>query len=134
MVIQPFNFFTNPEFIPFRSSLDAEMKRLQSCGKGSTKRQAEPITLEDEDLLWEKGLLGDATPQTLVDTMVVYNGRNFALQSGDEHRQLRLNSSRIELMEKSGERLYLKYVEDISKNRLGGINGLESTLPLQYCL
>ena len=78
------DFFTDPEFIPFRSSLGAEMKRLQSCGKGSTKRQAEPISKD----LWEKGLLGDATPQTLVDSMVFYNGIHFALRSGDEHRQL----------------------------------------------
>ena len=55
--------------------------------------------------------------------MVFYNGINFALRSGDEHRQLRLNSSQIELVEKSGERPYLKYVEDISKNRPGGIKG-----------
>ena len=55
--------------------------------------------------------------------MVFYNGINFALRSGDEHRQLRLNSSQIELVEKSGERPYLKYVEDTSKNRPGGIKG-----------
>ena len=55
--------------------------------------------------------------------MVFCNGINFALRSGDEHRQLRLNSSQIELVEKSGERSYLKYVEDISKNRPGGIKG-----------
>ena len=110
------DFFTDHEYIPFRSSLDAEMKHYQSCEKGSTKRQAEPISREDEDLMREKGLLGDATPQTLVDTTVFYNGINFALRSGDEHRQLRLNSSQIDLVEKSGERSYLKYVEDISKN------------------
>ena len=43
------------------------MKRLQSAGVGSKKRQAEVLTEEDEELLWQKGLLGDATPQTLVD-------------------------------------------------------------------
>ena len=89
------DFVTDPELIPFRSSLDAEMKNetFQSCGKGSTKWQAEPISKEDKHLLWKKGLLGDATPPTLVDTMIFYNGINFVLQSGDEHWQLRLNSS-----------------------------------------
>ena len=115
------DFFCDPEFCKFRSSLDAEMKRLQSSGKGSNKRQAEPLTPENEELLWEKGLLGDSTPQALLDTMIFYNGICFALQSGDEHRQLRFNSNQIEYVEKSEERPYLKYVEDVSKNRPGGI-------------
>ena len=59
--------------------LDAKMKRLQSAGVGSKKKQAEVLTEEDEELLWQKGLLGDATPQTLVDTMVYKNGVYFAL-------------------------------------------------------
>ena len=58
--------------------LDAEMKRLQSAGVGSKKRQAEVLT-EDEELLWQKGLLCDATPQTLVDTMVYMSGLYLAL-------------------------------------------------------
>jgi hypothetical protein len=50
------------------------------------KRQAETLTEDKEDILWEKGLLGDHMPQTLFDTMVFYNGLYFALRSGIEHR------------------------------------------------
>ena len=99
------------------------MRRLQSAGVGSKKKQAEVLTEEDEELLWQKGLLGDATPQTLVDTMVYMNGLYFALQSGKEHRQLRSTPCQIEVIEKEGERPYLKYTEDISKNHPGGLRG-----------
>ena len=49
------------------------MKRLQSAGIGSKTRQAE-VLMEDEELLWQKSLLGDAASQTLLDTMVYMNG------------------------------------------------------------
>ena len=45
------DFFTDSDFSAFRSSLDAEMKRLQSKGLGSGHKQAEPLT---EELLWKK--------------------------------------------------------------------------------
>jgi hypothetical protein len=37
--------------------LDAEMKRLRALGLGSKKRQAEPLTANEEEMLWEKGCL-----------------------------------------------------------------------------
>ena len=70
------DFFKNAEFTSFRSSLDAEMKRLQSTGIGSTRKQAEPLTVEEEELLWEKGILGG-----LLRTMIFMNGLFFALRS-----------------------------------------------------
>ena len=115
------DFFCDPEFCKFRSFLDAEMKCLQSSGKGSNKQQAESLTAENEELLWEKGLIGDSTPQALLDTLIFYNGIYFALWSGDEHWQLRFNSSQMEHVERSEGIPYLKYVEDVSKNRPGGI-------------
>lgn len=117
------DFFNDPVFAGFKLNLDAEMKRLQKKGLGSKKRQAEPLSLEEEELLWEKGLIGSTNPQALVDTMLFMNGLYFALRSGEEHRQLRFDPCQIELVEQPGQRSYLKYTEDISKNRPGGLKG-----------
>ena len=49
------------------------MKQLKSTGKYQ-RAKAEVITPEHEDLLWEKGVLGDHNPKVLVDTLVYYIG------------------------------------------------------------
>ena len=121
------NFFKDPEFSNFRASLDAEMKQLQSQGEGSKMKQAEMLTEEEENTLWEKGYLGDATPQSLLDTMVFYNGLYFALRSGKERCQLQSRPCQIQVIETSGQRAYLKHVEDVSKNHPGGLKGRNIT-------
>ena len=67
-----------------------------------------------------ENILGDHSPETLLNTMVYMNGLYFALRSGDEHRNLRHHPCQMEVIKKSGERPYLKYTEDISKNHPGG--------------
>ena len=89
------------------------MKRIQLFGMGTIKRQAELLTDGEEELLWQTGKLGHS-PQTLVDTMIFMNRM---LRSGVEHCNLRHDPPQIE---KLGERAYLKYMEDISKNHPGG--------------
>ena len=63
--------FSDPEFKFLRDVLDAQMKDLRSHGVGSSKKQAEPISEEEENRLWELGLLGDLNAQTLLHG---YNG------------------------------------------------------------
>ena len=46
------------------------MKRLKAGGAGLKKKRVEPISFEEEEILWQKGLLGSATPQSLLDTMI----------------------------------------------------------------
>ena len=62
------DFYKDPPFAEFRATLDGEMKELQSFGIDSKKRQAEPLTEEEEEQLWQTGQLGQNSPQALLDT------------------------------------------------------------------
>ena len=117
------DLFKDSAFAEFRTTLDAEIKRIQSLGIGTKKKQLELFTDEEEKMLWQTGQFGDHSPQTLVDAMVFINGMYFALRSRGEHHNLRHNPPQIELIEKPGERAYLKYTKDISKNHPGGLKG-----------
>jgi len=64
------------------------MKQLKSTGNFEPKK-VETIPREVEDVLWEKELLGDTSPQLLLDTLIFYMGLYFALRSGQDHRRLR---------------------------------------------
>ena len=82
------NIFEQAEFHMFRTTLDSKKKSLSSTGQYIHKRQAEPITVEDESLLWELGLLGTTSPTVLLHTLVYMVGLYFALRSDSEHRWL----------------------------------------------
>ncbi|XP_048240336.1 uncharacterized protein KIAA1958-like [Haliotis rufescens] len=98
------------------------MKLLARKGIGVEKRQADVITEQQEDVLWETGILGEDTPQKLLDTLVYLIGLNFALRAGDEHRYLRSGSnSQLQLLMSSNGVKQLKYTEDISKTNRGGL-------------
>ena len=96
-------------------------KRLNATGKYIDKKQAQPITVEQENRLWELGLLGDHDPRVLLNTIVYQVGFFFALRSGNEHRRLRYSPSQIQLYEPPDDRAYLVYREDISKTNQGGL-------------
>ena len=50
------------------------MKWLRSLGHGVVARQAENVTTEEEEKLWQEGLPGDHSPQTLLDTILFLCG------------------------------------------------------------
>ena len=68
--------------------LDGKLKQLNRTGKYVEKKKAGVITVEMEEKLWESRMLGDQSPEVLVDTVLYLIGLNFALRSGEEHRHL----------------------------------------------
>ena len=53
---QPFiDLFADSDFANFKATLDSEMKRLQSKGVGSKTKQAEILSVNEEELLWKGG-------------------------------------------------------------------------------
>lgn len=71
------------------------MRELTAAGVGIRPKQAEPISAETENKLWEKGLLGNGTGKSLLNTMTFYNCKLFGLLCVDEHRGM--ESDQIEL-------------------------------------
>ena len=89
------------------------MKRLRASGLGVKKRQAEPITIEEENKLGEKGVLGESDLQTLLDTVLFLCGIHFTLRSGQEHRSLKLSPFELQIDEDGSS--FLLYTENTSK-------------------
>lgn len=96
--------------------LDSRMKALKRDGIGIEKKQAEPISNNEEDILWKEGLLGDKTPNVLVDTIIWMCGIYFALRGGAELRDLKRYQIKVG---ESPEGAYLEYKETASKITLG---------------
>ena len=79
------DFFRDASFSRFREVLELEIKRLQKEGLGSIPRQTEPLSVQDEEQLWTKKLLGGHNEHSLVDIMLFMCGTYFALLPGQEH-------------------------------------------------
>lgn len=115
------NLFKDDEFMHFRSVLDMACKESASSGIGCHKKQAEVISHEEEEILWSKGMLGDSNPQTLIDTLLYFNGLHFALRSGNEHRTLTMNQISIIYPTDTQPCYTLRYSENVSKTNNGGL-------------
>lgn len=111
--------FESPDFKLFQDSLDAEMKRLTAKGLGCEIKQAEPITEDEEQLMWTKGVLGDTDPKTLLNTLFFLIGKFFSLRSGEEHRSLTFDQIRVN-KGSDKERSKLQYTSFGEKNYAGG--------------
>ena len=116
------NFFTSPDFAGLRQTLDGEMERLRAQKQGVKHKRAEPITIDEENIMGEKGVLGNGNPQTLIDTLIYLIGIHFALRSGDEHRSLTFSQIEIVTPAINGKSSYLIYTENVSKTNSGGLS------------
>ena len=111
------DFLSDSKFRPLKDVLDAKMKSLTRAGIGLERDKAEPITIEEEESLWCKGLLGDTSCDVLRDTIVHMCGLYFALRGGTELRGLKVQQITVHKLLNGDE--YLKYHETGSKNNPG---------------
>ncbi|XP_052086492.1 transcriptional regulator QRICH1-like [Mytilus californianus] len=112
-------FLSDSSFIQIKNSLDNVMKLRADVHV--PKKQAEEISLEEEEKLWASDSLGSGNARHLLNTLVYLIGINFALRGGQEHRDLKGgNSSQFQINEKNGLKCLI-YTEAKSKADQGGI-------------
>ena len=85
-------------------------------GISAGSRHVPTISIEEESLLWEKGVLNDSTSRCLLRAVFCYN---FILQVGQEHRDLKL----LQFKRLTNSDLYV-YTGNASKSRGGGLGQL----------
>lgn len=113
----------NAVFGDFRRTLDAEMKRLHGSGLRASVRRAEPITPDEEALLWTSGQFGTHNIKVILNTVYYYNCKVFGLRSFDDHRNLQC--SQYEKKVDDQGRVYLEYTDYGSKMNRGGLKHMK---------
>ena len=68
--------------------MDSCFSQLHSDGIGASKKSAGIINFDDEQLLWDNGVLGLDSPNSLFHTVFFYVGLHFCLRGGQEQRDL----------------------------------------------
>ena len=117
------------EFIDLQTVLDNVMQERAAMNVGVTKRQAKVITYKTEQELWEKGLLGEDSPDKLRDTVLFLLGVNLYLRAIEDHYNLRrttpLEKSQISFEQSESGQECLVYREDsVTKTHDGGLNDM----------
>ena len=115
-----------PDFKNFRVVLDNIMKERAKDNIGNTKRQANMISFDCEEYLWDKGFLGEHEPNILRNTVLFMIGINCGLRAGDEHYDLRRDSpdkpSQFSFQRNEKGQRCVVYTEDtVTKTNDGGL-------------
>ena len=111
-------------FRDIKFTLDNLMKQRTSAGLGIQVWKAQVLSSTDEDYLWTLGLLGDKTPDQLLNTLIFCMGKGFALRAGQEHRALHglQFNSQLKFMWDSDGEIFLRYTEDVGlETNKGGL-------------
>ena len=117
-----YKFFNDDVFFKLHNTLDNRMKDLSKMGKVAPCVKAQAISIEEEDVLWKWGVLGDDTPVKLVDTLLYLLGLHFTLRAAEEHKNLKVNCQLSVHYDSEVSLKYLYYQEKSSKCNQGGIN------------
>ncbi|XP_078608426.1 uncharacterized protein LOC144880237 [Branchiostoma floridae x Branchiostoma japonicum] len=113
-------------FAEFRKALDAKMKELTAAGVGVTKRQADPLTTDDEDRLWESNTISLSTSEGMSYGVYFYNCKVFGFRAMDEHLNLLIEQYRFGT-DTNGH--YMYFTGMVSKNVQGGYSKGRWTVP-----
>ena len=121
----------DPQFEDVRIVLDNVMKERTAQNIGVTKKQAELITPEVENKLWEIGVLGEDKPEKLRDTVLFMLGMNCSLRAVDKHYSLRREkpskASQLQFERDPDGLKCLVYREDfVTKTHDGGLKDRKS--------
>ncbi len=94
---------------------------LREQGKGKHKNKADPLSDEEEKLMWEKGVLGDSNPVSLNHAVFYTLSQHFGTRGRQEHHRIRVEELKFVKSAVTDRTKYVEWVEGLTKTRQGGL-------------
>ena len=116
-----FRVLKDKEFALSRRILNGKAISLQQAGKGKRPNRADPVTVQEEELLWNT-VLGQDNPTSLNNTIFYLLGQHFGTRGCQEHHQLRIEDLKFTREPGIGEIMKVEWIEGPTKTRQGGLN------------
>lgn len=121
---------TSDDFILSRDALKSKQKHLKKEGKGNKPNKAECLTDNEINLFYEKGLLGDDSAESMLNTLWLNNSIHFGFRGSDEHYKLKWGD--IVKKQTSDGTKFLQFNERLTKTRTGDNNETRKTNPKMF--
>ena len=101
--------------------LNGKVIQLRENGKGKKSRKADPLTAEEEEILWNTGVLGGNNPKSLNHTVFYIISQQFGTRGWQEHHQIRIEHLRFVCNPQSGAMKFIEWEEGLTKTQQGGL-------------
>ena len=114
-----FSIARDREFLKCRQVLEGKARSLREQGYGKRPNAAKPLTAEDEEKLWNSGVLGEHNPRALISTLWYLLTLHFGLRGCQEHHSMQVEDFTTSKDDQGLE--YLTFEESLTKTRQGGL-------------
>ena len=108
------------EFHYSKQVLEGRARQLRENGRGKRPNAAKPLTLQEEEMLWEHEKLGNSSPQALINTMWWLLTQHFGLRGRQEHHTMAVEDFEFGKDDNGVE--YITYRENPTKTRQGALH------------
>lgn len=85
-----YSIIKDREFKESRLVLNGKAIQLRENEKGKKCKKADPLAAEEEEILWNTGVLGGNNPKSLNHTVFYIISQHFGTRGRQEHHQIRV--------------------------------------------
>ena len=116
-----YSILNDKDFEVSRKVLNGKAIDLQRSGMGKRPKKSDPLTEEEEEILW-KTVLGKETPTSLNYTLFFLISQHFGTRGRQEHHQIKIEDLKTIHDPVTGEITTIEWIEGPTKTRQGGLN------------
>ena len=90
-----YSIIKDKEFKESRLVLNGKAIQLRENWKGKKSKKTDLLTAEEEEILWNTGVLGGVNPKSLNHTVFYIISQHFGTRGRQEHHQIRVEHLRL---------------------------------------